>query len=145
LQCLDLLRMAGPTTAGTLAAHVGLTTAAMTAAIDRLEAAQLVRRERALDDRRCVLVRVVASRVKPIESLYKPLAEQMVRIDAAFSDEQLATVLEYLNRTLDACAQHVNRLHEAPKPAPLQERGRKVQRRARRVSQANPPPALRRA
>jgi len=33
LECLDLLEMAGPTTAGRLAEHAGLTTGAMTAVI----------------------------------------------------------------------------------------------------------------
>ena len=44
LECLDLLFLAGPTTAGQLAEHTGLTTGAMTAVIDRLERATLVRR-----------------------------------------------------------------------------------------------------
>ena len=37
LQCLDLLRITGPTTASTLASSVGLTTGAMPAVFDRLE------------------------------------------------------------------------------------------------------------
>jgi len=37
LECLDLLGLGGPTTAGKLAAHTGLTTGATTAVIDRLE------------------------------------------------------------------------------------------------------------
>ena len=41
LECLDLLEMAGPTTAGRLAEHAGLTTGAMTAVIDRLEARRI--------------------------------------------------------------------------------------------------------
>ena len=36
LECLDLLVLAGPTTAGRLAKHTGLTTGATTAVIDRL-------------------------------------------------------------------------------------------------------------
>ena len=114
LQCLDLLRMAGPVTASTLAARVGLTTGAMTAVIDRLERAGLVRRERVEQDRRVVMVHVVRATVRPIEALYKPLGEQMVEVDRTFSPAQLATVLAYLNRTLEACAQHVNRLQGIP-------------------------------
>jgi DNA-binding MarR family transcriptional regulator len=110
LQCLDLLRLSGPTTASTLAARVGLTTGAMTAVIDRLENTGLVRRARTADDRRCVLVHVIAPRVKPIEALYKPLADRLAHLDRAFSDEQLATVLAYLKSTLEACAEHVSRM-----------------------------------
>ena len=46
LECLDLLEMAGPITAGRLAEHAGLTTGAMTAVIDRLERAGFARRLR---------------------------------------------------------------------------------------------------
>src|SRR4026209_784701 len=54
LECLDLLEIAGPTTAGRLAEHVGLTTGAMTAVIDRLERAGYARRGRDVADRRLV-------------------------------------------------------------------------------------------
>src|SRR3970040_2178274 len=54
LECLDLLDMAGATTAGRLAQHAGLTTGAMTAVIDRLERAGVVRRLRDPEDRRWV-------------------------------------------------------------------------------------------
>ena len=39
LECLDLLYLSGPTTAGRLAEHTGLSTGAMTAVIDRLASA----------------------------------------------------------------------------------------------------------
>ena len=121
LQCLDLLRMAGPITASTLAARVGLTTGAITAVLDRLERAGLVRRERVAEDRRRVMVHVIPATLKSIEALYKPLGEEMLHVDNTFSDAELATVLEYLNRTLDACARHITRL-QRPTPRPLKER-----------------------
>src|SRR5690349_24865620 len=46
LECLDLLYLSGPATAGRLSAHTGLTTGATTAVIDRLERSGWVRRTR---------------------------------------------------------------------------------------------------
>ena len=66
LECLDLLYLAGATTAGRLAAHTGLTSGATTAAIDRLEHAGFVTRRRDSTDRRVVLVEVVEAGAKLI-------------------------------------------------------------------------------
>ena len=63
LECLDLLGLGGPTTAGRLAAHTGLTTGAMTAVIDRLERAGFARRLRSTEDRRSVLVEALPNRL----------------------------------------------------------------------------------
>jgi DNA-binding MarR family transcriptional regulator len=64
LECLDLLYLAGATTAGRLAAHTGLTSGATTAVIDRLERAGFVHRRRDRSDRRLVFVEVVKSTAK---------------------------------------------------------------------------------
>jgi len=55
LKCLDLARGEQDITAGRIAELTGLTTAALTSVIDRLEARGIVRRERDLSDRRKVL------------------------------------------------------------------------------------------
>jgi DNA-binding MarR family transcriptional regulator len=135
LECLDLLLMAGPTTAGTLAARTGLTTGAMTAVIDRLEQAGLVHRERVADDRRCVLVHVVRARVRHIEALYQPLADAVAKVNSEFTDEALATVVDYLTRALDACAQHVNTLQ-----APTRSARTPVRPDRRRAASGEPSP-----
>src|SRR5687768_10615436 len=64
LKCLDLALRAGPEplTAGRLATLTGLTTGAVTGVVDRLEEGGFVRRERDPDDRRRVIVRLVARR-----------------------------------------------------------------------------------
>ncbi|HXE81644.1 MAG TPA: MarR family transcriptional regulator [Vicinamibacterales bacterium] len=108
LHCLDLLQLDGPMTASALARQVGLTTGAITAVIDRLERAGLVRRERIREDRRRVLIHVNRERVKSLSGLYKPLGRRMTRVDDTFSDEQLETVLAYLEATLAAFTDHVN-------------------------------------
>ncbi len=54
--CLDVLEREGPLSAGQLAARTGLSSGAMTTAIDRLESAGFARRVRDAGDRRRVLV-----------------------------------------------------------------------------------------
>src|ERR1700744_359744 len=52
LECLDIVVLRGPVTAGELATATGLTTGAITGVIDRLEQAGFVRRTRDAADRR---------------------------------------------------------------------------------------------
>ncbi len=84
LECLDLLSLGGPTTAGRLAAHTGLTTGAMTAVIDRLERAGFARRLRNTEDRRSVLVEALPERLHQIEALYQPLAVAVARLNEEY-------------------------------------------------------------
>jgi DNA-binding MarR family transcriptional regulator len=114
LECLDLLYLAGPTTAGTLSKHTGLTSGATTAVIDRLEQAGFVRRRRDAQDRRCVLVEVVPESADRILPLYAPLAARVGQLNEQFDDDQLTTVVDYLTRALDAGAEHVSWLQRQP-------------------------------
>jgi DNA-binding MarR family transcriptional regulator len=124
LQCVSVLELLGPTTASMLAGRIGLTTGAMTAVIDRLEAAGFVQRERPAGDRRRVLVRAIPARMKAVSALYRPLRRRLAGINASFSDAELATVLAHLQKTLEACAQHVNRLRAKSRARPA--RGRRL-------------------
>ena len=114
LECLDLLYLAGATTAGRLAAHTGLTSGATTAAIDRLEHAGFVTRRRDSTDRRVVLVEVVEAGAKLIFPFYRPIIGGMERVHTMFSDQQLATVLRYFTESLDAMSDHVAWLQTQP-------------------------------
>jgi DNA-binding MarR family transcriptional regulator len=129
LECLDLVSLAGPTTAGRLAAHTGLTTGAMTAVIDRLEQAGFVRRRADPDDRRRVLVEAVPGGIRHIEPLYRRLGESMTRLNGEYDERQLALIAEYLTRAVDLVAEHVTWLQtQQPRP----------RRPARRVRQGRP-------
>ena len=65
--------MSGPSSAGEIARHTGLTSGAVTGLIDRLERLGLVERTADPADRRKVLVRVREDRIGPIAALYAPL------------------------------------------------------------------------
>jgi len=142
LECLDLLCLAGATTAGHLAAHTGLTSGATTAAIARLEQSGFVTRRRDAKDRRLVLVEVVEAGVHLIMPFYAPLTSRINKVNAQYSDHQLATVLRYLTDAIDATAEHVTWLQSQP---PLsRHRSRHpvtgVTRRPRQVPAARPEP-----
>ncbi len=117
LECLDLLFLAGPTTAGQLAEHAGLTTGAMTAVIDRLERNRFVRRTHDSRDRRRVLVEVLPRALERIQPLYEPLAAAMSRLHRSYDDKELEVIVDYLSRAADVSAEHVSRLTAQPAAA----------------------------
>jgi DNA-binding MarR family transcriptional regulator len=131
LECLDLLEMAGPTTAGRLAEHAGLTTGAMTAVIDRLERAGFARRLRDAEDRRCVRVEALSRNFKHVSGLYRRLAESTARLHEDYDDRQLTLVVDYLTRALALAADHVAWLQTQ---RPLRKRNVRQARRARRAT-----------
>ncbi len=130
LECLDLLELAGPTTAGRLAEHAGLTTGAMTAVIDRLERAGFARRHRDVEDRRIVRVEALPKRYQHISDLYCGLGESMTRLHEQYDDRQLTLILDYLTRALALAADHVTWLQTQRPQGP---RKTMRPRRARRV------------
>ena len=111
LECLDLLFLAGPTTAGQLAGHAGLTTGAMTAVIDRLERAGFVRRAHDANDRRRVLVEVLPRALERIQPLYAPLATAMARLHRGYSAAQLELIADYLTKAAEVGAAHITSLN----------------------------------
>jgi DNA-binding MarR family transcriptional regulator len=114
LECLDLLQLAGPTTAGQMSARSGLTTGATTAMIDRLERAGYVRRRRDAADRRVVVVEVLEHCGSHIAPLYQPIQKELETLHARYSNQELAIVVRYLTEALDAGARFVAWLQTQP-------------------------------
>ena len=138
LECLDLLSLDGPTTAGRLASHTGLTTGATTAVIDRLERAGFARRLRSTADRRSVLVEALPDRLGQIESLYEPLAAAVARLNEEYGDRQLAVIVDYLSRAVTLAAEHVVWLQTQPPLTSTQTPARRHGRRRRAAARATP-------
>jgi DNA-binding MarR family transcriptional regulator len=135
LECLDLLGLGGPTTAGKLSAHTGLTTGATTAVIDRLERAGFARRLRSTEDRRSVLVEALPERLRQIEAFYQPLAVAVARLNEDYGDRQLAVIVDYLSRAVTLAAEHVVYLQTQP---PLESAAPVRRPRRRRGAAARP-------
>lgn len=138
LECLDLLDIAGPTTAGRLAQHAGLTTGAMTAVIDRLERAGFVRRVRDPQDRRCVRVEALRRNFKHVTALYQRLIDATARLHQDYDDRQLAFVVDYLTKALALAADHMAWLQTQ---RPLRPQARPRRRRKRPAGGVVPPSA----
>lgn len=102
LECLDLLQIHGPLPAGQLAAHAALSTATMTTILDRLEKAGFVARARSASDRRVVLVRMEPKALEEIGPHYRHVVQQMVLLQAGFTDRELAIVARFAEGAAEA-------------------------------------------
>ena len=95
-KCADILTRLGPLTAGQLSELTGLTTGAITGVIDRLEQGGFARRERDPQDRRKVIIQPVLEREQEINDLFGDLLQGYDELLAAYSDQELAFILEYM-------------------------------------------------
>ena len=112
LECLDLILMQGPSTAGDIARHTGLTSGAVTGLIDRLERLGLVERAADPGDRRKVLVRVREDRIAPIAALYAPMEKSMQALLGSYSKEELKALIDFSECAGDIVLKRVAELNE---------------------------------
>jgi len=98
--CLGLL-YGGPQSAGAVAAATGLTPAAVTALIDRLEARGLLTRTRSLEDRRKVVIEATERTRDLSARYYGAIAQEGQKMMASFGDAELATILRFTAAALD--------------------------------------------
>ncbi|HEY3641624.1 MAG TPA: MarR family transcriptional regulator [Xanthobacteraceae bacterium] len=113
LECLDLILMSGPSTAGEIALHTGLTSGAVTGLIDRLERLGLVERTADPADRRKVLVRVREDRIGPIAALYIPLEKAMQALLSGYSKEELKVLIDFSERSGGLLLARVSELNDS--------------------------------
>ncbi|MFC0115251.1 MarR family winged helix-turn-helix transcriptional regulator [Kibdelosporangium aridum] len=109
LNCLNILQLSGPLTAGQLAERAGLTKGgAITTALDRMERAGLVERERDPGDRRRTIIRHTQEALDRIAPLMP--AEPWQEVYSHFTDAELRTILEYTERSSEAARICIERL-----------------------------------
>ena len=113
-ECIDVLDWAGALPAGELARRVGVTSGAITGAIDRLERRGLVRRVKDPGDRRRVIVELRRDGLDPDEwgGIFGALAGEMDELNGRFDDKQLAAIAEWLAGANDALERSVERLRD---------------------------------
>jgi DNA-binding MarR family transcriptional regulator len=111
LNCLNILQLAGPLTAGQLAGQAGLTKGgAITAALDRLERAGLIERDRDPADRRRTIIRhtqLALDRIAPLMPV-DPWRE----VYSHFTDAELRIVLDYTERSSEAARICIEKLSD---------------------------------
>ena len=111
MRCLEVLDRLGQQTAGELATQTGLTSGAVTAMLDRLERAGLVRRLADASDRRRVLVQMTDRAAQLAADVYEPLAEEMAEFER-YTDDQLRLLAEFLQTATRTLERHAGRVEQ---------------------------------
>jgi DNA-binding MarR family transcriptional regulator len=111
-RALDILERQGPMTAGELATAARLTSGAVTALVDRLEAAGLVRRTRDTIDRRRVMIDLTPKVAEVMAPIFGPVAEEGYRNMANYSDDDVEKILTFLQMSREFLQRHTTRVHE---------------------------------
>lgn len=100
LRCLNMLAEA-PAKPSAIAAELGLTTGSVTTLLDRLERANLARRDRDPEDRRGVIVFPTEHLFETLGPIYRSVALEVQRIATNYSPDECAAAVRHLT---DACA-----------------------------------------
>jgi DNA-binding MarR family transcriptional regulator len=122
LRCLDWLADR-PRSPRELGAATGLSSAATTAMLDRLEQRGLVHRSPDPDDRRRVVVAMTAEAQRRVGELYGPLAAEGPTLMADLSESDLEHLADLLDQMRNVTERHREVLHaeELGKAAAEQE------------------------
>ncbi len=139
LECLDLVALRGPISAGAIGDAVGLTSGAITGVIDRLERAGLARRERSREDRRKVIVRLTPAVERRVVPLFRPMEKAAMTALADYGDGELLLLLDFFRRAGAAATTALAELRDQGRPASRSRRGEKAAAiRARRAPKREP-------
>ncbi|GEM_PF-403419 len=130
-RCLGMLNVRGPMTAGQLAEATGMSPGAMTAALDRLESAGLVRRVRDAGDQRRVLVVITEQTLRAAGELYGPLREEGNRQMRNVSIEHLRAIRDFLVGGTELQRKHAQRILAMLPPPDVRESIKAAAREAR--------------
>lgn len=114
LECLGVIQR-GPATAGQLAVATGLTTGAITGVIDRLERAGFAKRAPDETDRRKVLVKMTPEAIARAAPLFEPMRRATAQVLSHYKDDELALILDFLNRSQSASLEVLAKLRPHPK------------------------------
>jgi len=109
LEILGVIEQHGPMTAGELAGVTGLSPAAVTGLIDRLERAGVAERRSDPVDRRRVLVAVSAGAAR-VAALYEALESDTRAKTRRYSAAERAVIARFLRDMYDIGVDHVSRL-----------------------------------
>ncbi|KOG32281.1 MarR family winged helix-turn-helix transcriptional regulator [Streptomyces resistomycificus] len=111
--CLHALHQDGPATASVLAGRVGLTPGSTSRMIDRLADAGCVKRVPDPGDRRRIVIEPTAEGLDRITTYYAGLTARTHGDLADFDDDQLRTLLRFVEAARDSAIAEVDRLRSA--------------------------------
>ena len=98
--CLDVIARHGPISPSALAGRLGVHLATMTGVLNRLEQSGWVTRDRVQGDRRAVVVTSPADRQRDILAEFDGMNTRMGQVLATYSDDQLDTIVDFLQQTV---------------------------------------------
>src|SRR5690606_4286960 len=100
-KCASLLWREGPCNPSRLAELTGMSSAATTQVIDRLERAGIVKRERDTVDRRKVVLHPVPNPAlsEKLQEVFAGLGRSMTQVMQGFTLDQLAAILDFVEKT----------------------------------------------
>ena len=110
LRCLNIVENHGSITAGRLAELSGLTTAAVTSVLDRLERAGYARRVRDAEDRRQVLVEVTPLLAERATPIWGPLGEEARAVLMGMPEERLQGLIDFYRLGIELNERHIERV-----------------------------------
>jgi DNA-binding MarR family transcriptional regulator len=114
LNCLNIVALIGPMTAGELARATGLTTASITGVLDRLEESGFVRRERDTRDRRRVVIHLNLAGTREVGPVFAPMVKAWRAAASRYSDHELRLILEFQQQMEQIMRDQVARLRGGP-------------------------------
>jgi DNA-binding MarR family transcriptional regulator len=109
LRCLDWI-VDGPKSAGELSAGTGLSSAATTTLIDRLERKGFAHRVRDPDDRRRVLVEMTSQGRERVFRYYGPIVKEGEALFSDVADDQLTRMRDWLVAARELTDRHRDRI-----------------------------------
>jgi DNA-binding MarR family transcriptional regulator len=112
MRCLDTIDREGSVPAGRLAEATGLTTGAITTALDRLERAGYARRVPDPADRRRVLVELTPQAGERARHFYEPHVALSEQIFQRHTQDQLELLLEFVRTGREFNEQHAAQLEQ---------------------------------
>lgn len=114
-RCMYFLHRYGAMPAGRLSELTGLTTAAVTGIIDRLEGAGYAKRTNDPKDRRRTIVEPIRNKKleRRLETVFTPLHEKMHKLLSSYSDSQLAFLLDVMSKTIDLTREESKKLRHS--------------------------------
>lgn len=112
LRCLDILDREGSVSAGRLAQATGLTSGAMTTALDRLERAGYARRVHDASDRRRVLVEVTPQALRDAGRFYVEHAARSEYLYRRLTEAQLKLLLKFVREGREFNEEHAARVEQ---------------------------------
>lgn len=110
LRCLNIIENQGSMNASRLAELSGLTTAAVTSVLDRLERAGYARRVRDHADRRQVMVEVTPLLAERATPIWGPLGEEARAVLTRLPTEELESLAAFYRLGIELNQKHIERV-----------------------------------